>query len=165
VTGDARWVFERLTSDRDLDQVLVIEQASFNSPWTWDMLKWELDNAPTSRIYVLRGPDGVIRAFCSAWIVADEIHVNNLAVAPAWRRRGLGRRLLVRVLDAGAAEGARQATLEVRRSNAPALRLYETLGFTVAGVRRDYYTKPVEDALILWKTAPNQGSDRPGGPA
>ncbi len=159
------WTFEQLTSDQDLDQVLAIERASFNRPWTWDMLKWELENAPTSRIFVLRGRDRQIHAFCSVWIVADEIHINNLAVAPPWRRHGMGRHLMERVLVEGEARGAHQATLEVRRSNEPARRLYETLGFAVAGVRRDYYTDPVEDALILWKMARKRGPDRPGRPA
>jgi ribosomal-protein-alanine N-acetyltransferase len=165
VSAAPGWTVERLASDRDLDQVLAIERASFNSPWTWDMLKWELQHGPTSRIYVLRGEDGLIRAFCSVWVVAGEIHINNLAVAPDWRRRGMGRYLLERVLEEGEAQGAPEATLEVRRSNWPALRLYEALGFTVAGVRRDYYTNPVEDALILWKTAQNRRSARPGSPA
>jgi ribosomal-protein-alanine N-acetyltransferase len=165
VNGTEEWTFEQLTSDRDLNQVLAIERASFTSPWTWDMLKWELENAPTSRIYVLRGADGVIHAFCSVWIVADEIHVNNLAVAPAWRRLGMGRGLLERVLAEAAAGGAHEATLEVRRSNEAALRLYHALGFVVAGVRRNYYTNPVEDALILWKTGRNPGAGGPRRPA
>ena len=154
--------FEQVQTTGDLDEVLAIERASFANPWTWDMFRWEMENGPISRLYVLKDVGGRIRAFCSIWIVASELHINNLAVAPAWRRQGLGRALLTRVLAAGVAEGVREATLEVRRSNLAARRLYEDLGFVVAGVRRDYYTNPLEDALILWKTGLDRPSDRPG---
>ena len=87
--------------------------------------------------------------FCSFWRVLDELHINNLAVAPAFRRAGVATALLARVLGDGFRLGASRATLEVRRSNDSARLLYERLGFSVAGVRRAYYTKPVEDAIIL----------------
>jgi ribosomal-protein-alanine N-acetyltransferase len=83
--------------------------------------------------------------------VLDELHVNNLAVLPDFRRRGVASALLTYVLEEGMRMGALRATLEVRRSNTAALMLYERFGFTVAGIRRDYYTNPQEDALILWK--------------
>ena len=81
----------------------------------------------------------------------DELHINNLAVAPPYRRRGIGTGLLTHVLNEGAKLGAHRATLEVRRSNDVARHLYERLGFATAGVRRAYYTNPVEDALVLWR--------------
>jgi len=83
--------------------------------------------------------------------VLDELHINNLAVMPAHRRAGVATALLSGVLGDGARLGAKRATLEVRHSNVAAQRLYERFGFTVAGVRRKYYTNPVEDALVLWK--------------
>ncbi len=73
---------------------------------------------------------------------------------PELRRGGVASALLERVLADGAAKGARRATLEVRRSNEAALKLYEKFGFTVAAVRRSYYTHPDEDALVLWRDAP-----------
>ena len=78
------------------------------------------------------------------------LHINNLAVLPEFRRTGVASELLEFVLRAGAAAGARRATLEVRRSNDAARLLYERFGFSVAAVRADYYSKPVEDALVLW---------------
>jgi len=91
--------------------------------------------------------------FCSFWLIADEVHINNLAVLPSERRAGIGSALLDRALLEGDRLGARRATLEVRRSNDAARHLYERFGFRVAGVRRAYYTDPIEDALILWRDA------------
>ena len=89
--------------------------------------------------------------FCSFWRVLDELHINNLAVLPDLRRNGIASALLGHVLREGARLGAVRATLEVRRSNDPARLLYERFGFSIAGVRRGYYSNPVEDALILWR--------------
>jgi [ribosomal protein S18]-alanine N-acetyltransferase len=83
--------------------------------------------------------------------VFDEVHINNLAVAPAHRGRGYGTELLRHALAEGRRLGARRATLEVRQSNLAAQRLYARLGFRVAGRRPAYYTHPVEDAFILWR--------------
>jgi ribosomal-protein-alanine N-acetyltransferase len=135
----------------DLDEVLAIEAASFSNPWTRDMFERDLANAGVSYGYVLRGPDGSAAGFCTVWVVLDELHINNLAVAPAWRGHGLGRGLLEFVLRLWSGFGVERATLEVRRSNATAINLYMKLGFTVAGTRPGYYTQPVEDALILWR--------------
>jgi ribosomal-protein-alanine N-acetyltransferase len=82
--------------------------------------------------------------------VVDEIHINNLAVLPALRGRGVGTELLRHVLAEARRLGARRATLEVRASNVGAQRLYERLGFVPAGTRSAYYSNPVEDAVILW---------------
>ncbi len=137
--------------ESDLDAVLAIEAASFSNPWTRDMFLREIANAGVSYGYVLRGPDGRAAAFCTIWVVVDEVHINNIAVDPAWRGHGLGQSLLEFVLRLWSDLGAERATLEVRRSNEAAIQLYVKLGFTVAGTRRDYYTQPVEDALILWR--------------
>jgi ribosomal-protein-alanine N-acetyltransferase len=77
------------------------------------------------------------------------MHINNMAIHPGWRGRGLGRLLLNKALAAAYALGVRRATLEVRRSNTAARRLYESAGFTMIDVRPNYYSEPVEDALVL----------------
>jgi [ribosomal protein S18]-alanine N-acetyltransferase len=145
------WTIEALTDRRDIDAVLSIEEASFTSPWTKEMYLAEFENRGISFFYLAKSPGGEIVGFCSFWRVLDELHINNLAVMPAHRRTGVATALLEGVLGDGARLGAKRATLEVRHSNAPAQRLYERFGFTVAGVRRKYYTSPVEDALVLWK--------------
>lgn len=137
--------------DDDLDDVLAIERASFTNPWTRQMFAVELQNVGVSYAYVLRTPEWRVAAFCTIWVVLDEIHINNIAVRPECRGKGIGKALLEFVLELGAGLGARRATLEVRRSNAAALALYERLGFEVAGARKNYYENPVEDALILWR--------------
>ena len=156
------WIIERTLTEKDLDEIVAIEVASFSNPWTRQMYLRELQNPDVSFLYVLRMPgeagDGSARrigGFCAFWLVLDEVHINNLAVRAEYQGRGLGTALLEHVLQAGARRGAERATLEVRRSNAPALRLYERLGFTVAATRPNYYVSPPEDALILWKGALN----------
>lgn len=145
------WVIEPLTLPADLETILEIELASFVNPWTREMYLAELENHGVSFCYVVRDRSQQVIGYCSFWRVLDELHINNLAVAPSQRGRGAGMALLHEVLREGARLGARRATLEVRRSNEAARRLYERLGFSVAGVRQAYYTHPVEDALILWR--------------
>lgn len=144
------WVIEPLTHD-DIDDVLAIEDASFTNPWTRSMYVAELENSGVSYCFLARDTERRAAGFCSFWRILDELHINNLAVLPEFRRTGIGSVLLTFVLKNAADLGARRATLEVRRSNDPARLLYERFGFSVAGVRPDYYSKPVEDALVLWR--------------
>jgi ribosomal-protein-alanine N-acetyltransferase len=145
------WTIGVITSLDDIDGVLAVEDASFTNPWTREMYVGELRQPDRSRIYAAREHQtGRITGFCSCWRVVDELHINNIAVMPEWRRQGIASALLTRALGDAAHQGARRATLEVRRSNAAAQRLYGRFGFSVAGVRHGYYTAPVEDALILW---------------
>lgn len=152
---------ERVTGGDDLDQVCALEAESFTNPWTREMLERELRGSKVARVYVLRLQDGAIAAFCTCWIIVDELHVNTIAVAPRRRRQGLGFLLTRHVLAEAARSGATRATLEVRRSNTPALRLYERLGFRVTAVRPRYYTNPEEDALILWRDELEDGPPAP----
>ena len=140
---------ERLASAADLDGVLAIEEASFNNPTTREWYEGELKRPDVCHIYVMRTTDRPVAAFCAFWLVADQAHINNLAVLPDLRRKGLGTQLLEAIIAEAAHLGADSLTLEVRQSNHPARRLYERSGFFQEGVRKDYYTNPVEDALIL----------------
>jgi len=99
----------------------------------------------------VRTSDRPVVGFCAFWLVVDEIHINNVAILPELRGQGLGTVLMKRVFEEAATLGAKRATLEVRASNDGARRLYERLGFYVAGTRRGYYSNPVEDALVLWR--------------
>jgi ribosomal-protein-alanine N-acetyltransferase len=158
--GGAPYSIARLSGEADLDEVAALEASSFSNPWSRDMLARELQHANIARVYVMRDNAGRLIAFCGCWFVADELHINTLAVKHDERRRGHATRLLRFVFKEALAEGVRGATLEVRRSNDAALKLYERLGFAVRGVRRGYYVKPEEDALVLW----SQQLDIPGDP-
>ena len=148
--ADVHYWIERLDGDADLDGVLAVEAESFTNPWTRDMYEWELRNRSVCHIYIVRTPECRVAGFCAFWLVVDEIHINNIAMRPLYRGQGMGTSLVRYVLAEGTRLGAARATLEVRASNDGARRLYERLGFYVAATRRNYYTHPVEDALILW---------------
>lgn len=143
-------IVEPMGRPGDLDGVLAIEEASFHNPTTRAWYERELERPDVCCIYVVRTPEDPVAGFCAFWRVADQIHINNLAVRPERRGHGLGRALIQGVIGGAAGMGVQSATLEVRRSNAAALRLYQGAGFREAGVRRSYYTQPVEDALVLW---------------
>jgi ribosomal-protein-alanine N-acetyltransferase len=142
-----------LSSEADIDDILRIESISFTNPWTREMYLSELEHRDVSFFYIARDAVGEAIGFCSCWLVLDEIHINNLAVLPEHRRGGVASALIEHVLKEGGARGAHRATLEVRRSNEPARKLYEKFGFAVTAVRRGYYTRPEEDALVLWREA------------
>jgi [ribosomal protein S18]-alanine N-acetyltransferase len=143
---------EPLDPSADLDAIVEIAQQSFPNPWTRAMFARELAHGPVSRSYVLRTPEHRVAAFCTCWKIADELHINTVAVRPDCRRRGLARALVQHLLTDMAGAGLRRALLEVRSSNGAAIRLYEGLGFRADGVRRGYYPgDPAEDALILSK--------------
>ena len=141
-------VFERLTAvdDGDFAQIVSLEEASFTNPWTPEALA-EMLESPVTQLHVARRRPGEIVGFCACWLIGDELHINTVAVSAALRRQGIATGLLTHLLRS---TGARRATLEVRRSNVAALKLYESLGFTTTAVRPLYYSRPEEDALILW---------------
>ena len=151
-----RYWISPLEGDEDLDGVLAVEAESFTNPWTREMYAWELRNRSVCHIYVVRTAECNVAGFCAFWLVFDEIHINNVAMRPQYRSQGYGTALMRHVLSEGTRLGARRATLEVRASNQAARRLYERLGFYVAATRRNYYTHPVEDALILWRDDENR---------
>ena len=144
---DGPVVVESMTRD-DLPAVLAIERASFPTPWTEANFRHEIENNPLAWNLVARVDRRVV-GFACAYVVADELMINDLAVASWSRRRGAGRALLSQLIDGGRIRGCRRATLEVRPSNLAALGLYEGNGFTLVGRRRAYYTDSGEDALLL----------------
>lgn len=154
-------IVERAYSRDDLDGVLEIEAASFNNPTTREWYEGELSRPEVCFIYVLRLPERPVAGFCAFWRVADQIHINNFAIHPDYRHRGLGRQLLAYVLAEADRLGAPNATLEVRRSNVAANQLYASAGFRVTAVRPNYYTQPIEDGLVLWR---NRTQDSHEGP-
>lgn len=128
--------------------VLRIEQALFPAPWTEAMFLQEVEEKWLSRSFV-GIIDGVVAGYIVSWLMRDEVHILNLAVAPAFQRRGYARRLLVHMIDVARAEQCRLVTLEVRVSNTAAKLLYHTMAFAPVGIRRRYYHDNNEDALVM----------------
>ncbi|HHV58014.1 MAG TPA: ribosomal protein S18-alanine N-acetyltransferase [Firmicutes bacterium] len=134
----------------DIPGVLEVEVESFTTPWKRDAFFFELLHNKVAHYLVAKAGDRVV-GYGGMWILVDEAHVTNIAVHPDWRRRGVGETLLKRLLAEAKEHGADRMTLEVRKSNWSARRLYEKLGFVVLGCRRNYYSETHEDALIMWK--------------
>lgn len=140
-------LIERMAPE-DLDEVLVIEQGSFDDPWTDEIFRAELRHS-WSHCDVLRTAKGEIVGYIVFWSVADEVHLLNVAVDPAKRKHQFGRKLLDHMLEFARTQSARFITLEVRHSNEAALQLYESGGFKRVGVRPRYYANDGEDAVIM----------------
>ena len=133
---------------QDLDAIYSCEQECFEDPWSFASLYDDICETPAA-VYLVGEVDGEIAGYAGTHIVIDESHVTNLCIRPAYRGRGFGRTLMEALMEASRREGAEAVTLEVRVSNRPALRLYLSLGFTIAGIRRNYYNGP-EDAYVMW---------------
>ena len=132
----------------DIPDVQLIERASFSTPWPAYAFRQELETNRLARYLVIRVGDEVV-AYGGIWLMVDEAHITTFAVLPAWRRQGVGGRLLIELLDLAMGMGAAVATLEVRLSNRAARRLYERFGFRPVGLRPRYYSDNHEDALIM----------------
>lgn len=148
----------------DLEQVLAIERASFSRPWSRRMFLDELAIPLARDRAAFWQPSGMVLAYICLWLVADEVQVQNLAVHPQFRGRGLGRWLLLSALHQARAAGALQANLEVRAGNIAAQRLYQSLGFAYQGTRPRYYNPEGEDALLLGRSLddlPPIGREKP----
>jgi ribosomal-protein-alanine N-acetyltransferase len=131
----------------DLDDVMEIERLAFKNPWSRQIFIEELERA-WAHLDVTR--DGArVSAFCNYWVVRDEVHLLNIAVHPTARRRGHAARLLAHIIDFGRRQRCRYITLEVRRSNRGAVKLYRSFGFRPVGIRAHYYVEDGEDAIVM----------------
>jgi len=132
----------------DIAAVHEIERLSFTTPWPAYAFEQELTANRLARYVVARVGTTVV-GFGGVWLMVDEAHVTTIGVDPDWRRQGVGRRLLVALIDLAEELRASRVTLEVRAGNAGAQALYAELGFDVAGRRPNYYTDDGEDALVM----------------
>jgi ribosomal-protein-alanine N-acetyltransferase len=137
----------------DSQDVLEIEAQAFPTPMKASLLKHELtENRIAHYQVLLRSPEDApsqMVGYSGYWMIADEIHISTIAVAPAWRGRGLGELLLLNMLLMGNQQAAQMATLEVRQGNLVAQALYSKYRFEVVGERRRYYHDTGEDALLM----------------
>ena len=135
----------------DLERVVEIEQAAFSHPWSRDLIAHEMSHEWSTILLAVEPAAGgeAVLGLVVFWLVHDEVHVLNVAVAPEARRRGTARALMREVERRGLDRGARLATLEVRRSNQAAIELYRSLGYREVGVRPRYYAEEGEDAIVM----------------
>jgi ribosomal-protein-alanine N-acetyltransferase len=142
--------FVRRMKEEDLASVRAIEALSFSSPWSDNTFRGEIQNTSVSfPLVVVRRPDDEVVAYIIFWQIREDVQVNNIAVRPDCRGQGIAEALMRYVIDKVRKAGATFMTLEVRPSNTAATNIYKKLGFEVLGTRKNYYTKPDEDALIL----------------
>lgn len=136
--------------DADLPAVHEIETLSFTNPWSDATFRGEIQNKGISfPMVIVRASDARVAGYIIYWHIQDEVQINNVAVHPDFRGKGIGEAAMRLVLKEIREKGANFATLEVRVSNTAATRLYEKLGFKVLGSRKGYYTNPVEDAYVM----------------
>lgn len=131
----------------DIDAIDEVEQHSFKSPWSKSTFEGELLRE-WARIDVARIGTRLV-GFCNYWLVTTELHILAIATHPDHRGQGVARAVLEHVLDVARKTGCSLATLEVRRSNRPAIALYERAGFKTVHVRARYYQDDGEDALVM----------------
>jgi ribosomal-protein-alanine N-acetyltransferase len=132
----------------DVPAVLEIERLSFSSPWPAYAFEHELSANRLAR-YIVSRLDGRVVGFAGIWLMVDEAHITTFGVHPEHRRRGIGRRMLLRLAELAVELGAVRMTLEVRVSNTAAQALYGSFGFRIAGRRPNYYSDDGEDAFIM----------------
>jgi ribosomal-protein-alanine N-acetyltransferase len=146
--GEPTQVLIRPMRREDLDGVMEIETAAYRAPWSREVFLEEMHRAWAHLDVLRESAGGPLLGFVNYWIVGDEVHVLNVATHPGHRRRGLARSLLRHVDRVARAEGCRYVTLEVRRSNHGAIRLYRRHGYRPVGLRPRYY-EDGEDAILM----------------
>lgn len=132
-----------------VDQVCILEEEAFSMPWHRESFLEMIANENACYLVALIGEEVV--ASCGLRHIVGEGEITNVVTKGTMRGKGIGRQILLQLLEEGAKMGAEAFTLEVRVSNAPAIHLYESLGFVSEGIRKNFYEEPTEDALIMWK--------------
>lgn len=151
--------FESL-DERHINRLLTIEDEAYPDPWTPGMFRQEMINR-TSHFYVAYAESELV-GYAGFWLLADEIHITKVTVVSLFRRRGYGREILKHLFAMGQQLGAQSVRLEVRESNKAARALYGSLGFQSVGIRRGYYARARESAVVMVKSL-DEGNSQ-GGP-
>lgn len=139
----------RLMEEADLDSVAEIEKEIFSLPWSRNAFADSLKSENT--LYVVAEDDGEVKGYCGMYLSFEEGNITNVAVSPTYRRHQVAYNMLNYIFEKAKEKGITDAFLEVRETNVPAINLYERLGFEEAGIRKNFYEKPTENALIMWK--------------
>lgn len=144
----------RIADCSDLDGIYEIEKTSFLTPWSYDSLKHDVCDHDGS-LYIAALKDNEVVGFCGTHIVFDECHINNVAVKKEFRRQGIGRGMIDLIISS-TQHLSKLYWLEVRESNTPAKKLYESFGFKSIAVRPKYYSDTKEDAIVMLKERKHQ---------
>ena len=139
----------RRMEEKDLEQVVAIENATFSMPWSKDAFLESMNNP--AHVYVVASEEDVICGYSGMWGIAGEGQINNVAVREDFRGKGIGFEIVEFLLKEGEKQGLEAFTLEVRESNASAIYIYEKAGFKNVGIRKNFYDKPKENAVIMWR--------------
>jgi len=136
---------------RDVEAVVEIEKICFTMPWSEKSYRDTLANGNALYLVAETEDTKEIVGMCGVFKMIDEGDISNVAVHPDYRRKKIAKQMMEELLIRGEKFGIGAFTLEVRAGNKAAIKLYENLGFRTEGVRKRFYDKPVEDALIMWK--------------
>lgn len=134
---------------KDVERISQLEEETFSMPWSRDAFL-DMIEKEDARYYVAE-TDGIVTGGCGVLLIAGEGNITNVVVDRAYRNQGIGTKMLQYLIEDGYRNGLTAFTLEVRVSNEGAIHLYEKLGFSSEGIRKDFYEKPTEDAMIMWK--------------
>lgn len=138
----------RRMEEKDIPQVVAIEESTFHDPWSAQSFLCE--SKRESNIYIVVEDRGSVVGYCGLWGVVGEGQITNVAIREDCRNQGIGKRMLTELIRLGRELELESFTLEVRESNERAIHLYESLGFRSVGTRKDFYTHPNENAIIMW---------------
>lgn len=170
----------RQATAADAEAIYEIETLCFTDPWSLKSIRFEMEENPAAFYVVAQvdgnatdgsedgaevrgnatdteaadGNTGLVIGYAGLWWIHDEGHITNVAVRPGYRNRRIGSHIIEALLEYTEGEGINSYTLEVRKSNDAARALYEKYGFTVEGVRKEYYRDNKEDAYIMWRRTP-----------
>lgn len=136
-------------AQEDLSQVSEIESQIFSLPWSEKAFEESLKNSNT--LYIVAKEKEEVLGYIGMYISFQEGNITNVAVNPNYRRKKIGQNLIREILERAKQIGVTDVILEVRETNAAAICLYEKMGFEEAGIRKNFYEKPLENAIIMWK--------------
>ena len=131
----------------DVDRIMEIEKEAFSTPWSRNAFIKEITENMLAKYIVVE-----VAGYAGIWLIMDEGHITNIAVGKKYRGQGVGKYLMIGLIDYCKKLGVPNMTLEVRESNIIAQNLYKMYGFLDCGIRPNYYADDHEDAVIMWKT-------------
>ncbi len=149
-------IIVRRALPKDAEAMARLDKECFSMPWSLQAFRDELSKNDAAFYLVAIVSDEII-GFAGLWGILDEGHITNVAVHPDFRKKGIGALMLAKLIELSCEAGITSHTLEVRRSNEAAIDLYKKFDFKIGGIRKEYYSDNLEDALILWRKPEKNG--------